>query len=1508
MSLPVSSYEDLLARVRDLTLETRRLQQQLEEPTESSQPPRPQTQNERVSNGYRGGESRPGVRNSWPAAPPPRSLPLLPTTTAAARVLLGGDSRPSTYSYTAWDSPWANGRPRRNKGCRSPQFLGDSLITPPAKDDEMEHLKNSSQTSKTEQDDVLNGRLSANSVRSHQSSSSLEDVNQDVAPEGPNSMSSTYQASWLADRNLWHSGPSSIGGGQQDVASVMSFAFSANSANSSELGGPVSARRSYSQQTLGPKVEMVYSLLSMLGTHNKDEMSKTLLAMSSSPDSCIAMRQSGCLPILVQLLHGDESLKTRQIAAKALHNLVHSHPDDKRGRREARVLKLLEQVRDYCDLLASSDDLDAPVDEEGDPKRHPGPTVIALMKLSFDEEHRHAMCQLGALHAVAQLIQADHEAHGSDSNEQYCITLRRYAGMALTNLTFGDGTNKALLCSFQGFMRALVAQLRSPSEDLRQVTASVLRNLSWRADPASKTTLHEVGAVRGLMEAAMDAKKESTLKSILSALWNLSAHCSANKAEICQVEGALALLVQMLTYKSPSQTLAIVENSGGILRNISSHIAIREDYRAILRMHGCLQVLLQHLKSPSLTVVSNACGTLWNLSARCPEDQRALWEMGAVGMLKSLVNSKHKMISMGSSAALKNLLGARPPGATPLEHRNSQGMPVLSVRKQKALEQQLDHNLSETCDNIEPASPNKTSPSSRDDKYVFANTEREFDRRHRMYQSLNTGSTSKRFPRSDSRESVKSDSVCDRIKERKVAPLTTNRSLDLQLNLEDSVQQPQAIEDTQSEGVTPEDEEQESLKEQVSVDDKEKSPEVRPTQYQNYVYEEGDFQPVNYALQFAEKHDESRRYNRIYSTYAETDLDNFDQPTNYGERFKEREDDDEKQAAYYQHTGAHEDSVKTYCTEGTPLVFSTSTSISDIKDAVANEEKIKKEVDGQSETDSPPAAPSGTMTSEKPTQYCVEDTPVCFSRGSSLSSLHCSEEVAESIPDVHLEDPKADEPEPSPPKSVPEKVLETPLMFSRCSSVASLASFEQHSIHDDRSSIVSDFSRLTSGMISPSELPDSPTQTQPSSPKALKAPMQIPTLTPRAAPRAGPSQPQPSPRTKVTQGEDDEEKQDKEKELATVSEEEEGGDEDDGGLLDACISIGQQRVRSTAPRPRIARQKISVSGVPTRNPGVPSRNPGIPTRIPRRLPRPQQVSVDACADTVQTFCTEDTPAISHANSHCDLSAISMRESAEGDSVADEMVENASTQISSAESSMSDDNEHILAECIQSGMPKAKGSAKRKRPTRTSFSDEVKTFAVEDTPFELSTATSLSDLTTNSAPRIADGQCYTPIRYATEDTPAAFSHASSLSSLHTEDGEVCKPLGEAWGINNAAASSASEEVVTVVSRNGSLSSLSADNESLGAEPSPSDKALLEQCISMGMSKSKGDLFTRPKRITSTAKAVSPGIYTHPANEHEKRANIFIFFYSLRTYQRLGNSHQPHLRHLLGGGKKRDYDRR
>ncbi|KAM5299258.1 adenomatous polyposis coli protein isoform 3-T3 [Ctenodactylus gundi] len=510
---------------------------------------------------------------------------------------------------------------------------------------------------------------------------------------------------------------------------------------------------------LGTKVEMVYSLLSMLGTHDKDDMSRTLLAMSSSQDSCISMRQSGCLPLLIQLLHGNDkdsvllgnsrgSKEARARASAALHNIIHSQPDDKRGRREIRVLHLLEQIRAYCETCWEWQEAhEQGMDQDKNPMPAPVehqicPAVCVLMKLSFDEEHRHAMNELGGLQAIAELLQVDCEMYGL-TNDHYSITLRRYAGMALTNLTFGDVANKATLCSMKGCMRALVAQLKSDSEDLQQVIASVLRNLSWRADVNSKKTLREVGSVKALMECALEVKKESTLKSVLSALWNLSAHCTENKADICAVDGALAFLVGTLTYRSQTNTLAIIESGGGILRNVSSLIATNEDHRQILRENNCLQTLLQHLKSHSLTIVSNACGTLWNLSARNPKDQEALWDMGAVSMLKNLIHSKHKMIAMGSAAALRNLMANRPAKYKDANIMSpGSSLPSLHVRKQKALEAELDaQHLSETFDNIDNLSPKTSHRSKQRHKqniygdYVF-DTNRHDDNRS---DNFNTG-------------------------------------------------------------------------------------------------------------------------------------------------------------------------------------------------------------------------------------------------------------------------------------------------------------------------------------------------------------------------------------------------------------------------------------------------------------------------------------------------------------------------------------------------------------------------------------------------------------------------------------------------------------------------------------------------------------------------------------------------------------------------------------------------
>nr|XP_027210775.1 adenomatous polyposis coli protein-like isoform X3 [Penaeus vannamei] len=1080
----------------------------------------------------------------------------------------------------------------------------------------------------------------------------------------PPAIEAVLRGTWPFEKALWHSSPASMGmpfkNNNQEVPGIMATSSVTN------------RRAQSTQQLLTNKVEMVYGLLSMFSSSDRDDMSRTLLAMSSSPDSCVAMRQSGCLPLLIQLLHGCDgdvppTRETRLRAAQALHNIVHSHPDDKRGRREARVLRLLEQIRDYSDYLYERLERTSagrgPLLED-DMDRHPCPAMAALMKLSFDEDHRHAMCSLGGLHAIAELIRRDHDGHGSTTSDQYCITLRRYAGMALTNLTFGDGTNKALLCSFRSFLRALVSQLHSPSEDLRQVTASVLRNLSWRADGGSKASLRDVGAVSILMQAALSARKESTLKVILSAVWNLSAHCSINKAEICAVDGALAFICSTLTYKSQSKTLAIVENGGGILRNISSHIAVREDLRQVLREHNTLSILLGQLRSPSLTVVSNACGTLWNLSARCSQDQRTLWELGAVPMLRSLINSKHKMISMGSSAALKNLLQARPEGMPLTDPRHGMGLPSLQARKQKALEQELDPSLSETCDNIETsprASP--THPQGSDPHFYGqpGDGPQYYPGARPMFHSL--GAQYNNVLRSESRDSISSthsDNSHDRMRQLLMRhqagrePLVENggrpldgRPLDLSLrsmappshglpdiarmsqdelqrhldsqefngsadeifasrvrNMKDiyshqpgdSGQFPDSTGSSGSiprngafrgQGPQPPYSPTATRRRSSSTSDEERTGSGRNfangqqphnEAHYNIYTERPEPQIDNYVgerreTRKTETHKEADREQEDFTGYTETDLD---QPTNFSLRYSEERDSDE--AALYRRPpkapqetpsqffepSVHDDSVKTYCTEGTPYEtpynFSTATSMTDLREPAIKEEiereksvspgEEKKEKDLKvddleniedsddardtleplpSQTGLPVKSglSSGMMTPDKPITYCVEGTPVCLSRFSSVSSLTSGEinanndrdglmgdlsEDGEQKPEVVSQEKKGRLQEPrreaeqadttrdgshtpssqqlDRPEGKSVHYEETPLMFSRATSVSSLSSFEVQSIHDDRSSVVSDFSRFTSGAISPSDLPDSPSQTVPPSPKRSRPPSQ----------------------------------------------------------------------------------------------------------------------------------------------------------------------------------------------------------------------------------------------------------------------------------------------------------------------------------------------------------------------------------------------------------------------------------
>lgn len=1066
---------------------------------------------------------------------------------------------------------------------------------------------------------------------------------------------------------------------------------------------------------LGPKVECVYSLLSMLGSKDSNETSMKFLEMSKTPESCIALRRSGCIPLLVQMMHSDSDENARKRAGLALHNIIQRNTDDKVGRREAKVFRLIEHIMDYNDFLRNVIKVgESPCD---DVDQHPSEAITSLMKISYDQDHRHTMCQLGALQAIANLVYLDHAAHGVNSLEMQCITLRRYSTMTLINLTFGDGNNKALLCSNINFMKALVNQLNTSPEELIQVTAGVLRNLSWRVDDKMKLILSDIGTVTALAKAAMKNSNESTLKSIMSALWNLTAHSSMNKAEFCSVEGALGFLADMLTFEGSGKSLTIIENAGGILRNVSSHIAVSEDYRKILRQRNCLGILLQQLKSESLTVVSNACGTLWNLSARCPTDQKYLCDNGAIPMLRSLVHSKHKMISNGSNVALKNLLNyAKPTGLNlnPLDpvakSMNLKELPSLNVRKQRALQEEINQNLANACENIEIVTPPKEERNVQD--FCDPNYHKPLvypNRRAESIESVASSSKIIKSPTSIKSESKKDDSFTEVDESDQITDFSAKYNRELE---------PGAV-GTENSGV----------------------------------YQETDLDQItDYSIRYGEKHSEPEEKQNS-TTGGVGGAQNFN-----GEIVLPLED-----------------TIKCYETEGTPYAISSATSLTDLR--LKDTEKTQ----GTEKTKSKNS--SSIHTPEKPISYCDEGTPGYFSRRDSISSIDADigagkipEKSKTSIP-VNI--PESEEPETNvvlattPGGSATTKNVtfvefeqQTPLMFSRHSSVESLLSAE-HDCADDRSSVVSDFSRLASGLISPSELPDSPTQSMPQTPRSSSsaANNMNTNRNPAVPPRlrsvfedevnsfGGGVEHTPAQFSCATSlsnlSLDDEPKISSDsltKDMRLIAHPSE--DQEDVVQLEN-VSDSSKEIRASPPVSNIS----NASNQPVMNPNDPysdaeENNDDIllATCINigmNRSGRPKPIigpSTNASAfsfptDNIMKFCTEGTPALmSKAGSNSNLSVLSI-ETNKHDLLSDDSSNN------------SDSNDQLLEECIRDGMKKSQSrelnvSAKenpmsmmRANPVVVApyllVKDEINKFNVEDSPCNFSTMSALSNLTIES---------------------------------------------------------------------------------------------------------------------------------------------------------------------------------
>nr|WMQ53819.1 adenomatous polyposis coli protein [Polycelis tenuis] len=747
----------------------------------------------------------------------------------------------------------------------------------------------------------------------------------------------------------------------------------------------------------------------------------------------------GCGPPLLDI----SRFEMRRNAEKEFYQILNEQIDVSMRDYYLRVFGAIQQIRNYCETLRviaqyhNLTELNNYLDYE------PGEAACNLMKMSFNENYRRIICSLGGLEALAQLIVINHSVLGDMANN-YHLTVRRYTCMALTNLTFGIGENKALLCSIEPVLITLVDFLSSCSEEVKQVSASVIRNLSWKADEEIKLRLKEANISKILTTESMKCAKESCLKSVLSALWNISAHSKENKIDICEVPGALAYFVDILSFK----TIALVESSGGILRNISGIIASSEKYRSILRQDNAFQILLKHLRSSSLTVVGNACGTLCSLSTECQSDQQLLWDLGAVGMLKNLVHSKHRTISIGSASTLKNLLSARAslnigeqtlinalksnstsssttPDSSP---RIMSPSPSLHVRKLSALESEIESVLR-----------NNQVISLSDNKGIHDFYSLESPLLYRQafngYCGAGNDVTQMDMKRSDSDESIvsaHSDLTYDKANFQYVNP---------KLKANPQSKQPGNTSNFMS--------------------------------LSGYSNSSGHYDlTIEHCMKISNLSNNSGHTavkKRNFQSYPDDyDSDNSEKPLDYSRQFGDTDE---------------------YMAYSDPIIISSAPQPVQMTPQVNIFRNIIN-------------IPPPTIK-EKPKVYATEGTPIqCGSRMSPLSEdleeedtmmtnamqiIHedsCCFPVSKK-PDLEKIEERANseirenynndngksnkcvkfESEP------PHIIQDTPLMFSRSSSVESLDSFDTHSFH---SSVQSEYSRRTSEAVSPCEMPDSP--------------------------------------------------------------------------------------------------------------------------------------------------------------------------------------------------------------------------------------------------------------------------------------------------------------------------------------------------------------------------------------------------------------------------------------------------
>lgn len=275
----------------------------------------------------------------------------------------------------------------------------------------------------------------------------------------------------------------------------------------------------------------------------------------------------------------------------------------------------------------------------------------SIVKDSFDEEYRKVAIVSGVVDAIAEVLVLEIDVFGMPSaNENR--TIRKFIANALTNLTYGHVHSKRKLCAYNGFIPCVV-RIFTEAQNLSQVYAGLIRNLSWMADADMCSILSPT--CEALARAFVEARSigdEACIRATLSALWNLASHSEQNKRAISEQDGCLAMLAELLT--PDARMTVVVESASGILKYASQYLSsspAHSQIRAVLASH-----LVQLLSSASFTVVSNTLSALASLIAKDMHLQTIIRQNGAaMTHLNVLRNSSREDIRSAVKTVLNHL-------------------------------------------------------------------------------------------------------------------------------------------------------------------------------------------------------------------------------------------------------------------------------------------------------------------------------------------------------------------------------------------------------------------------------------------------------------------------------------------------------------------------------------------------------------------------------------------------------------------------------------------------------------------------------------------------------------------------------------------------------------------------------------------------------------------------------------------------------------------------------------